>query len=540
MTAHTIRRVITYLLLIATVTIAATGVTGLLERLLDSGAIGYDNDNFGLAQSLAFALIGTPLAAVLWWLTWRPRTIRLDRTSITWPLYLVIMSTIAFLTFSIGLFSWIAGLFDGGSTLSGIALPLVWGLIWSWHYWMWRHPTKHPTRLKGVAPAIASLIALTFAVGGGTFALANLIDASVDAMSSVTVVGGAAWQPVAQSLVWAIGGAVVWWWHWYRAGVRNQSTGFAHVLLVYIAGFASLALFGFGATLTLATVLELVTQSPDPLAVVLEPLGIALASAAFGALSYVYHARVVAVQPPVVGSAARLVSSAVALAIVATGVGVTVNALLATLTQALLGDGTRNVLLGGVSALVVGGTLWWALWRPGLAPQRAATPGRRVYLVVIFGLSALVALITLLVIGFQFFSFVLASSESGSFLEHSRQALGLLFATVLVAAYHFALWRGDRSRTADVEPVRRIERVTLVMSGESSETVEAIRDATGARVTVLRRTDAVAGEPTVHTAASEKSDMHVHVPAALDGIDSRHVLVIVGRDEKVEVIPVED
>lgn len=531
---QTVRRVITYLLLLAMVVIAAIGLSGLLERGLDAGNVLASSDTGGLAQSLAFSLIAGPLAALLWWLTWRESAMNRDRASVAWPLYLVVMSTIALLTSSIALFAWGASLVVGEAHASGLAVAIVWGLVWLWHYWMWRHPAKGPTRLVGVAPAIASLVGLTFATGGLVFALSSLIDSALDTFGTV-VASGPAWRPVVQSLIWAVGGALIWWWHWFRAGVRRQSTGFANVLLVFIAGFASFALFAFGVTLTVSVVLQLLTLSEDPLTVTLDPLGVSIASAVFGALVLVYHLRVVAGHPVVIGKAVRLVTSGVALAVAATGVGVTVNALLATIASPIVGSTVRNLLLGGISALVVGGALWWSSWRPGraTAADRVATPGRRIYLVVIFGLSALVALITLLVIGYQLFSFALDGASGESLVERIRAALGLFAATVLVAAYHFSLWRHDRAATVAHEAPRTIGRVTLVTSAESGgpteALVEAIREATGARVTVWRRPDAVADEP---EAAA--------LVAALDGVEAGHVLIVAGAKGKAEVIRLGD
>jgi hypothetical protein len=531
---QTVRRVITYLLLLTMVIIAAIGISGLLDRALEAGNTLVSSDSGALAQSLAFALIAGPLAALLWWLTWRKAAMDRDRASVAWPLYLVVASTVALLTFTVALFGFGANAVAGELQWSSLAVAIVWGLVWVWHYWMWRHPAKGPTRLVGVAPAIASLIGLTFATGGLVFALSSLIDSALDTFGSV-VAAGSVFEPVLQSLVWAVGGALIWWWHWFRSGVRTQTAGFANVLLVYITGFASFAVFAFGATLTLSVVLELVTFSDDPLAVTLDPLGIAIATAALGALVMVYHLRVVAGHPVVIGKAVRLVTSGVALTVAATGVGVTVNALLATLASPIVGSNVRNLLLGGISALVVGGVLWWTAWGPRGAscPERATTPGRRVYLVVIFGVSALVALITLLVIGYQLFSFALDSGSGESLLERIRAALGLLVATVLVAAYHFSLWRHDRAATVGSEAPRTIGRVTLVTSaGAGAEVdvlVEAIRDATGARVSVLRRTDAVAGEP---DAAA--------LVAALAGVEANHVLVVAGAKSKAEVIRLGD
>ncbi len=63
---RTVRRLIVYILLFALVVVAAVGLSGLLGRLLAAGAALAAGDVAGLARSLAFALIGGPLAAVLW------------------------------------------------------------------------------------------------------------------------------------------------------------------------------------------------------------------------------------------------------------------------------------------------------------------------------------------------------------------------------------------------------------------------------------------------------------------------------------------
>lgn len=532
---QTVRRVITYLLLFTMVVIAAMGLSGLVERLLEINRADEYYDNFGLAQNLAFALIAGPLAALLWWLTWRDSANSRDRASVAWPVYLVVMATVALITFTTALFAWAADAITSGAQSYGLATAIVWGPVWVWHYWMWRHPRKGPTRLVGVAPAVASLIGVTLGAGGLVFALASLIDSTSDTIGGLIVVGGPSWHPIVQGLVWAVGGGLLWWWHWFHIGVREQRTGFAYVVLVYIAGFASFAVVAAGITLTLSVILEFLTASPDPIALTLDPLGIAIACAAIGALVYVYHARVVADQPLEIIAATRLVSSGVALAVAATGVGVTVNALLATVSTPLVDYGIRNLLLGGISALLVGGVLWWVMWRPqaASAPARVATPGRRVYLVVIFGVSALVALITLLIIGFQLFSFVLDGGSGASFIERSRQALGLLAATVLVAAYHFSIWRTDGGSEVRHETARRIERVTLVTSGDGSHISEAVRAATGARVSTLRRTDAVDDGLDAEATAT-------NIVTALEGVAGGHILVVCGANAEIDVIQLAD
>ncbi len=527
---QTVRRFITYALLAATVIIAASGLSGLLDRLFTLNRIEVSYDNYGLATSLASALVAGPLAALLWWLIWRDGTMARDRASILWPVSLVVMSTVALLVFTIALFSWIADTIRYGWNPAGLAIGIVWALVWVWHYWMWQHPAKGPTRLQGAAPALASLIGLTYGAGGLVSALAQLIDAAADAGSRSVVVSDPLWQIVAQSLVWAIGGALLWRWHWLRVGVRHHTFGFSTVLLVFITGIASLAVFAFGLIILLSILLELATGPQQPLASLLDPLGSAIAGAAVAALVFTYHSRDVAERSAGVRAATSLATAGVSLAFAASGFGVTINALLATSSDALLVGDIRSLLLAGLSALVVGGVLWWLTWRPleATEPQRVTTPGRRVYLVIIFGLSALVALITLLVIGFQLFSFLLDGGSGESFVERSRQALGLLAATGLVATYHFTIWRKDRASDPDLglEPTHRISRVTLVSSGSNAELLEAVRTATGARVTVLQRAEPVTREPDVAA-----------VVAALEGVEASHVLLVAGAKGKVAVIP---
>ncbi|MEH6781805.1 MAG: DUF5671 domain-containing protein [Rhodoglobus sp.] len=525
---QTVRRLITYALLAATVFIAASGLSGLLDRLFTLDRLEVSFDSYGLATSLASALVAGPLAGLLWWLIWRDATMARDRASVLWPVYLVIVSTVSLLVFTIALLSWLADTIRYGWTSSGLAIGIVWALVWVWHYWMWQHPRKAPTRLQGAAPALASLIGLTYGAGGLVAALSILIDTAADSAAGIAVLSDPLWQVIAQPLVWAVGGVLLWRWHWLRVGVRTQTFGFSTVLLVFITGVASIGVFALGLTITLSIILELATGVQGPLATLLDPLGAAIAGAVVGALVFVYHLRIVGGRSAGVRAATSLATAGVSLAVAATGFGVTVNALLATASTPLLSGDIRSLLLAGLSALLVGGALWWVTWRPREAsqPQRVETPGRRIFLVIIFGLSALVALITLLVIGFQLFSFLLDAGSGESFVESSRQALGLLTATVLVAAYHFTIWRKDRADDVTTQDAPRIARVTLVTSGDNAELVAAVRAATGAKVTILQRAEPVMREPDVAT-----------VVAALEGVEAAHVLVVAGAKGKVAVIP---
>lgn len=537
---RTVRRLIVYMLLFALVVVAAVGFSGLLGRLLAAGTPLAAGDVAGLARSLAFALIGGPLAAVLWWTVWRRLGEEPERGSVAWGLYLAGASTLALLLASTNLLGSAATLLGGQSPQWRLSLAtgLVWAAVWLWHRWMGRHPWKRPTELADVPTVLGSVLGLLIGVGGAVGALSALFAA---ALQEAAAVGKPWWLASLQSLVWAAGGGLVWWWYWKHDAGQRLRTGPADAALITVGvlGAGILTLGGAGVTLFVLLRLAFDRTATD---IALEPLGPALAAAAVGALVWVYH-RGIAVEragPPRQGG--KLVTSGVALAAAASGIGVIVNAALAMAATPLAGSGARTLLLGGLSSLMVGGPVWWLAWRPlGRHPgEDTAAAGnrqsaRRVYLVVVFGISAVAAAITLLVIGFRLFEYVLDDVTGGSLVDRIRAPFGLLAATGLVSGYHFAVWRRDRDApdTAGTARKHTIGHVILVTGTDPAPLRRVIEEATGAGVTVWRRADAAL--------PGLDSDQQIagRLAAVLDGLPAGRVLVMVGPDGRVEAVPLQ-
>jgi hypothetical protein len=526
---QTVRRVITYTLLFVMVALAAFGLAGLLQRLLDAGNDLVIQDSFGLAQSLAFALIAGPLATGLWWLIWRGLADERDRSSVAWALYLAFASTVAFIVSTVALLSTAAAAVGGDWLTSAFAAGIVWAGVWLWHRWMQRHPVKRPTRLAGVTAVIGSFFGLAVVVGNAVAALAGVFTAATDVLGGSVVIAGQWWQPVLQSVIWAAGGALIWSWFWFHDSASRLHTGFARVVLVIITGFGAVVLCLTGIAVTLFVLLRLGLDPMAPLAERLGPLGAGVAAALVGGLVWRYHRRVVARHVTPVRQATTLVTSGVALVAAASGVGVIINSILAAVGTPLAENGLRALLLGGVSALIVGGATWWWFWRPLSQERQQETTGRRVYLVAVFGVSALVALITLILIAFRLFEFGLENLSGESALDGVRAPVGVLSATLLVAGYHFAIWR--RGQT-DVEPaaapIAVISQVILV-TGSDPEPLRAwIDDTIGAAVTTWARADAA-----VSTVTKEQ------LATALDGVSARRVLIVAGPGDILDVVPLE-
>ncbi len=518
----TVRRIVVYTILFVLVSLTAWGVAGLLGRLFETRPE-FGSGAGGLALALAFTLIGGPLAVLLWWFAWR----RLDgpeRASVAWGLYIAVVSVVALITFTTSLLGMFADLVGGRWTPDGLATGIAWLAVWIAHRIMWAHPRKGPLRLATVPVVVGAAFGLVVAASGAITALSALFDAALQPGEGQ--LGAPWWRAVLQALVWAVGGALVWWWQWRRDGAGRRTGGFADVVLVLVGVLAAAAATLAGVGTALFVGLRAAFDRSDPWATLLDPLGLALAAAGVGAIVWISHRGVVARRAPATREAARLVEAGVGLVGAASGVGVIVNALLASFSSPLAGDDARSLLLGAVAALAVGAPVWWWAWRPRNIAAEAGPTARRVYLIAVFGVSAVVAIVALLVVGYRVFELVLGA-DGGNLIERVRAPFGLLVATAVVAAYHFAVWRRDRA-SAPASRTRTFERVILVAGGDTTAAAQAVRAATGASVTTWTRDD------------SERAPDAEAVIAALDsfgGGAAPRVLVLASDDGRLEVVP---
>ena len=542
---RSVRRIIVYGVLFMLVCLAAGGIGDLLTRLIDSGRMLFGNDVSGLALTLAFTLIAGPLAALLWWYAWRTNAAQRERLAVSWGLYIVAMSTVALIAATTALLQSASSLVNGSWEPAAFSSGVVWLGIWSWHRWMRRHPTRGPLRLTGAAPTIGYAYGIAIGAAGAVSALSALLGTAINRSVELVAIGDAWWIAALQGLIWAVGGAGIWWWHWKHDGAEALRAGLANVAIVLVAGLGSVILALGGIATGLFVALRLffdTTDGGDPAPRILEPLGTAIAAAAIGALIWSYYRRPAADHSVLVSSATRLAASGITLVAVATGIGIIVNSIFAAVGAPLAETGTRTLLLGGISALVVGGTAWWLVWKPTatVSAAREAVAGRRIYLIAVFGLSAIVAIVTVLVIGFRIFEFTLDPVSGGSFLERVRAELGLLVATGLVAGYHFTLWNRDRAlRPGEPTKLQSIGHITLVTGSDAERLAELIAEATGAKVTVLLRADTPANTATdsSETWATADAITAAQVEAAMVGVTAVRAIVIIRQAGEIEVIP---
>ncbi len=523
----TVRRVVVVLLLAIAVTIAAVGVAGLVERMLRAGDSLAGTDTTGLALSLAFALVGVPLAGLLWWLLWRRLDEPGEREAPSWGLYLLLARTVSLAVASVALAEWAAAAIRGRWLEAELSIGLAWAAVWVWHAWMSRRAERAPLRLAEAPAVVGAAWGLLLWAGGSVGALGALVDAAVGSWAVAGIAGGSWWTSVAVALPWVALGLAAWWWHDRVDGALAARTAFADVVrvLVGIAAAAGAALYGVG--FVLWVLLRLAFDRSEPAAETLADLGDGVALALVGTLVWRLYRRRLEGRDAPVRRAEHLAVAGVAVIATAIGIGVTVNGGLAALVPApLAGDAPSTTLLAGLAALAVGAPVWWLAWRPmrPIPPEEAASTGRRVFLVVVFGVSALVALVSLLVIGYRLFVVLLEGAAAGELLDEVRAPLGWLVATVLVSTYHFAAWRTDR-RVAPTAPERRgVREVLLVAGGDVDASARALSERTGARVTARRRVD-------IETAPDAASLIE-----AVERSDASRLLLVAG-EQGVESVP---
>ncbi|MBT2594843.1 hypothetical protein J7I92_06025 [Arthrobacter sp. ISL-72] len=538
------RRLIVFTLLFALVVVAAAGLSGLLGRLLGAGTVLVAGDRAGLARSLAFTLIGGPMAGALWWFVWRRLDDAAERSSVGWGLYLAITYAVSLIASATALLGALAAVIGGNSLgwQRSLSDGLVWAGVWVLHRWMLRHRRKRPSLMSDVPIVVGSMFGLIIGVGGTVTALATLLDTAIRGLTASAIVGDPWWRFVLQSLVWAAGGLAIWWWHWLREAGRRLKTGFADVALVVVGILGAILLTLGGIGTVLFVVLRLAFDRTDPASGIAEPLGAAMAAGSLGSLVWAYHRTASLGRAEATLQSAKLVTSGVALVAAASGIGIVVNSALSIAATPLAGNGTRTLLLGGISALAVGAPLWSLAWKPGVPPEptELGRRGRRVYLIAVFGLSAIVAVITLLVIGYRVFEFLLDDVTGGSLVDRTRAPLGLLVATGLAAGYHFAVWRHDRSLATTAPRRRTVGRVILVTAGDPEPLVRVAAEVTGAAVTVWRRADvgtSGAALPAGELAEALPGEIADRLARALEGITADRVLVVAGPGTGIEVIP---
>ncbi len=527
--------------------VAAGGLSRLLALALSGPGL-LDTDQ-ALAVPVTFTLVGVPLYLVMaWWLLRVMDHDRVERESVAWALHLAGVGVGSVVVAMVGawqLAGWALG--DGGGWATPVANLVVWGGLWVGYRVVDRHLDTHLSILHVIAGSAVGL--LTWAVAAhllltrvveDVVGRAVVVDTSPASVLVALVLGAAVW-----TAYWVLDGVSrprdAWWYGWVLLGPMLQG------LLVALGG-AAVVLHG--------VLVGLVGNPGGPMgAQRVADLAPALAAAFVGAVVVVVHRAVLVPRTQrtrtEVDRVHDLLLAAVGLGAAAGGFATVVVAIVEAVTGSgalARGPDPVNTLLAALTLLVLGVPVWWRAWGrsqrlaarpaptagagvpapndPGRAERRS--PARRVYLVGLFGIGALVAVASLLVGVVGVFEDVFSGRLGAETVFDARIGLSLLVTAGGVALLHAASWRRDRDADdprAGADGGAFPAHVTLVGVADG-EVVARLRAATDARVELWRRDDGVSPSWDVDG-----------VTGALAGNDAAHVLVLAGP-AGFEVIPV--
>ncbi len=497
--AHAVRQVFQYLLLYGLLVVFGLGLAGLLGRLFEADIL-VTGDEAALARDLAFAVVGGPLlAGVALWSRRRFAENADEARSLGWAFYVTAASLTSLVLAMTGLsqvLRWATGLeqYDG----RGLAQLLVWAAVWGVHWWLDARVT--PREHSRVHHFAGSLIGLVTAAAGLGALLAGALRILFGLDGGQVLAGGG--SPLLEGLVTFAVGAPVWFVYWAMTASkrRDDHLWLAYVLLAGVAGGLVTAVVA-ASTLVYSVLVWLVGDPGTATAADhFDGAPAATAAAVVGILVWWYHQALLKTTA-VVGARTEVrrvyehLMAGIGLLAAAGGLVMMLAALVEALAgTTIVGGDAVNTLLAAATLFAVGGPVWWLHWRlvqraARLAPaEELASPTRRVYLFLLFGVGGVAAVVALIVGVYLLFQDVVGGTLGGETFRSMRFPIGVLLTTAAIAAYHWAVYRSDREQLPGAgEP--HGPRFVLLVGPADREIAHAVAHRTHGRVQAWTRTD---------------------------------------------------
>lgn len=529
----TLRRFFQQGMLLTLVILVATGVSGLLSAA-DPDVVagpGY------LAFMLSCVIVGGP-ALFLAARRERRRTDRSERPGFGGDGYLVLAELISLVTAATGLSLWGESLLEGRFDIAPAAVALVWGTVWAAHHRLGGMRGRSDSLQYGVLAG--SLIGLAAGAVFGILILTSIFERAYDSLAGAAVVArgtGALRQPLVELVV----AGAIWLRYWAMLGqhLERSTVWRAYVLLAGVVGGLFTALAGVWNLAYLT--LDWWFGSPiGPAGPHFRELPVTLALIIVGGVVWRYHHTVMRSEGPEkrteVDRAHDYTVAGVGLIATVGGTAAVIAAAVQALTPAtVLYPSDRSELVAAVTVLLVGAPLWWRHWtgiqriRSAHPSAEVASPTRRIYLIALFGLGGVVALVSLLVLVYRALEQILGPGVGTGTVLAIRWPLALVITVGLTAAYHRTVRRTDLAEMpapetgSDAFP-EAVRSVTLV-ARDGRQVAEALGEQTAVRVRYLERTDGHGRRLALE-----------EVMEILDDRPEPHLLIISGK-EGVRIIP---
>ena len=330
---------------------------------------------------------------------------------------------------------------------------IVWTAVWVAH---WVVAQRHaPPKGTQIHLLLGSAIGMIWAFTGAIATATALLSTIYDSLFLSSITGNGVGDLVRPATVLAVG-LTAWWWYWLRHTRDTERTVLwhAYTLLLGVMGGVLSAITGAG--IVIYSILQwFLGDVSEAAGAHFDLLPGALAALFVGTVVWAYHAHVLGDRDErsrgEVDRVYDYLVSGAGLVVAASGVAT----LIAT---ALMAVGGRNVtatdsgdtVAVALTLLVIGVPLWWRYWSTIQRYRHADAAGelgsvtRRIYIVALFGIAAVVAVVSLIVIVFILMEDILDGTVGVETLDASAVAIALLVTAGVVSWYHFAVFREDR------------------------------------------------------------------------------------------------
>ena len=500
-TAQPVRLFFQYALAFGLFMIVTVGLAGLLSRALDVSNI-VNADQSSLASNLAFVVVGGPLlAGITIWLRNSLRENPSEGHGLIPTFFATLAAIVSLLVFLSSAIAALHNVISGDEVLgSTLGRTIVWGtaLILVLKISNSVIP-KNDFRIQyfvgSFITALAALIGLV-QVLGGVLALLLSQQTFFDTQKQALVSPD---NPIGIGLGTLVMSGALWIYYWIKNANTNKSDTLwlAYVLIAGVGGTLVIAITSLSISLYQVLVWFIGEPASQNAGEHFASIPQSLATAFAGFLFWWYHKSLLPNESERtdVQRTYEYLVSAISLIASAIGISIVIVALIESLTSQvqLAGAGAINTLLGAGTVIVVAGPVWWHFWSRIQSISRAesnaelSSPVRRIYLFLLFGVGGIVAIVSLITIVVQLFDGILSSNLGANTFSEMRFAIGILISTGIVAAYHWEIYRHEKS--VEVSFATTATNVLLV-GPNSPELIQKLKATTGAKVSFLQRADA--------------------------------------------------
>ena len=500
-TAQPVRLFFQYALAFGLFMIVTVGLAGLLSRALDVSNI-VNADQSSLASNLAFVVVGGPLlAGITIWLRNSLRENPSEGHGLIPTFFATLAAIVSLLVFLSSAIAALHNVISGDEVLgSTLGRTIVWGtaLILVLKISNSVIP-KNDFRIQyfvgSFITALAALIGLVQVLGGVLSLLLSqqtFFDTQKLALVSPD-------NPIGIGLGTLVMSGALWVYYWIKNANTNKSDTLwlAYVLIAGVGGTLVIAITSLSISLYQVLVWFVGEPTSQNAGEHFASIPQSLATAFAGFLFWWYHKSLLPNESERtdVQRTYEYLVAAISLIASAIGISIVIVALIESLTSQvqLAGAGAINTLLGAGTVIVVAGPVWWHFWSRIQSIARVesnaelSSPVRRVYLFLLFGVGGIVAIVSLITIVVQLFDGILSSNLGANTFSEMRFAIGILISTGIVAAYHWEIYRHEKS--VEVSFATTATNVLLV-GPNSPELIQKLKATTGAKVSFLQRADA--------------------------------------------------